>query len=133
MVAGSMTTDTLTLTDFLLARIAEDEAMAEKAGSFTPWTDVFQNDNYGHLTVQPSRVLAECKAKRQIVRLGPSECSGYADQDEFNWKHYPDPDYSGHCDGCSASESADSVWRSALRALASIYADHADFDEAWAL
>jgi len=57
----------MTITEFLLARIAEDEHEARKAGSFTPWDRTFDRDNYGQLLVQPSRVLAECEAKRQIV------------------------------------------------------------------
>jgi hypothetical protein len=49
-----MTTQTLTLTDFLLARIAEDEEAA-------PYVFAEQ--------YTPSRVLAECEAKRRIVDL----------------------------------------------------------------
>ena len=62
-----MTTTTQTLADWLLEQIAADEAAASRAGSFTPWTDTFQVDNCGHLTVQPDRVLAECESKRAII------------------------------------------------------------------
>lgn len=108
-----MTTSTLTLTDFLLARIAEDEAAAEKAGSFTPWDRDFQNDNYGHLTVQPSRVLATCKAHRAIVGLhssGAPMCS---------WTH-------------DSNDLHDDYICPTIRALASIYADHPDYRSEWA-
>jgi hypothetical protein len=51
------------LTDFLLARIAEDEAVAlrarDNAGSFGVG---------GHMVAwTPGRVLAECEAKRRII------------------------------------------------------------------
>lgn len=50
-----MTTATLTLTDFLLARIAEDEAAAQYSTAM--WASV----------PSTARVLAECGAKRRIV------------------------------------------------------------------
>jgi hypothetical protein len=49
-------TRTMTLTDFLLARIAEDEACADGL----EWDD-------GNPVHQTARVLAECEAKRRIV------------------------------------------------------------------
>lgn len=48
-----MTTQTLGLSEFLLARIAEDE---ERATRFLP-------------AAGPARVLAECAAKRRIVEM----------------------------------------------------------------
>lgn len=48
------------LTEFLLARIAEDEAAA-------------------HRMFRPARFLAECEAKRRIVELGPCRCSEHGD------------------------------------------------------
>jgi len=56
----------VTLTEFLLARIAEDEAAAERGGSHNGGGP-FANDNYGCLLIDPVRVLAECEAKRRIV------------------------------------------------------------------
>lgn len=100
-----------TLTDFLLARIAEDEAEARKAGSFTPWDRTFERDNYGHLLVQPARVLAECEAKRRIVDL----C-------EDNLR-----DLSAGGTGRRQFSSY------ALQILALPYADHPDFREEWRL
>lgn len=71
-----------TLTEFLLARIAEDEADARKAMP-GPWTsdggvyaghptnevvDYTYEDNADHIARwDPARVLAECDAKRRIV------------------------------------------------------------------
>lgn len=93
----------MTITEFLLARIAEDEAEAAKAGSFTPWDRPFERDDYGHLLVQPDRVLAECEAKRRIVDR-----------------------YSG-CDDCGAGDDP----CDALRFLALPYADHPDYRKEW--
>ena len=63
MEEGAAVTD---LTEFLLARIAEDEAVAER-GRRHNGRGTFENDNYGCLLVDPARILAECEAKRRIV------------------------------------------------------------------
>lgn len=133
----------MTITEFLLARIAEDEAVA-RAASPAPWSypgiesvaggtlydktrriaDVAYeqpSDHDGsvvrHLLVpeadangahiarhDPDRVLAECEAKRRIV----AEC---------------------------AASLADDIGPGefVLLELATIYADHHDFDPAWRL
>ncbi len=79
-----MTTPPTTLADFLLERIAEDEAAAREAtpGPWTAYGDgvvlggpeptpicrSVQPWNFAHLdTFGPARVLAECEAKRRIV------------------------------------------------------------------
>lgn len=51
----------MTLTEFLLARIAEDEDVAQMA-SPGPWK----------VRYSPARVLAECEAKREIVMCAQS-------------------------------------------------------------
>lgn len=67
------------LTEFLLARIAEDEAVArEAAGALVldpeadDWRDWYANEagTSGDpiVAVGPSRALAECEAKRRIVQ-----------------------------------------------------------------
>ena len=99
----------MTLTDFLLARIDDDEAAASRAGSFAPWSEPFQIDNYGHLTVQPDRVLADCEAKRQLVE---------------DWQMHAQQE------GPEARTVA-RVLLSALCVLAVPYADHPDYDESW--
>ena len=62
-------TKTLTLTEFLLARIAEDEAEARKAGPM--WRNEWSAEDVDvtlHIERHdPARVLAECEAKRRIV------------------------------------------------------------------
>lgn len=116
--------NTLTLTDFLLARLAEDEAVAR--GGISGQADPENGWGYGgfgspkaltphvgmiHEAAQaqhiirwhPARVLAEVAAKRRIVeRYAPVAESRLGFDDTL-------------CD------------------LASVYADHDDYDEEWAL
>lgn len=125
----------MTITEFLLARIQEDEAECAELVELYPH-DIHGTFWYGSgddidIRVGTTRALAECVAKRAIIAAGPSECGGYADQDSFGWKHYPDPDW-GHCDGCSAAESFDAGWKRNLQHLAAVYAHHADYDTTWA-
>jgi hypothetical protein len=53
-----MTTQTLTVTEFVLARIAEDEADADGIDRYRIYDDARWN---------PARVLAQCAAMRKIV------------------------------------------------------------------
>lgn len=98
----------MTLTEFLLDRIADDEAVARR-GSRHNAREVYANDNYGCLLVDPARVLAECEAKRRIVQL-----------------HGNDWNPRGKCQACDEVGPCDT-----LRALALPYADHGDFQEVW--
>lgn len=84
----------MTLTDFLTARIAEDEAMALNAEVSVSWHQRWAQDAYGGPATkvtpapewqpfQPARVLADIKAKLRILTLhtpitnmqGEQECS----------------------------------------------------------
>jgi len=100
----------MTIVEFLLARIADDEQAAERGRSH-PDRAAYANDNYGYLWVQPSRVLAECEAKRAIIQ-----------------HHLFD-----HLDGRHLCQDAmvEDDECDELRALAAIYSDHPDFDPAW--
>lgn len=128
----------MTLTEFLLARIAEDEAVARKAredadadghwvivnfpyeGSHAASYPVAADDvNRGdqpweiHATrYDPARVLAECEAKRRIVSRCDLIIRGR------------DVGMFGEGQRQDASDN--------LRALAAVYADHPDYDAAWA-
>ena len=118
------------LTEFLLARIAEDEVVARLAqsviaGTDGDWQDVTQPltlaktlagelwaQKYGYAYEHiarhdPARVLAECEAKRRIVEAHRKQVE---DDDPRAW--------------IVASQIA-------LRSLAAVYADHPDYDEAW--
>lgn len=128
----------MTLTDFLLARIAEDEAVAR--GAVDPqygtdeagrWTIVAiphegswprRPDDYGvsmdegddpwevHASRHhPARVLAECEANRRIV------------SNAVDLERVYTPDLMPIRD----------VYDTTLGLLALPYADHADYDEAW--
>lgn len=129
----------MTLTEFLLARIAEDEAVASAAlaaydspGGISAqwWTKAelagreLDAEDIGHIVRHdPARVLAECEAKRRIVELhepfvpysGPSKCVACADN--LDADHDGAPMVAWPCP--------------TVRALASVYAEHPDYDEAW--
>jgi hypothetical protein len=108
---------TETLTDFLLARIAEVEEGARSMQSVPPSAaDVVSlskvTTTHGmnppvvtrKVTYDPARVLAECEAKRRIVQ-------------EYDWAY--------------RQTSGDGLWI-ALRLLALPYADHPDYrEEEW--
>jgi hypothetical protein len=109
----------MTLTEFLLARIAEDEAwlavpMARRmiGGKMV---EVPMERLPAYVERDRSRWLAECEVKRLIIR----------------WATLPDDlqpqDWADEDDRATAI----SVGRSILRALASVYADHPDFQREW--
>lgn len=100
------------LVEFLLARIAEDEAVLNDAAarySPTPGTELgiflgdWGDDERWIVDYPPGRALAECVAKRRIVELHDDQTGG-------GW-----------------SAATDQV----LRLLALPYADHPDFREEW--
>lgn len=123
-----------TLTDFLLARITEDEETA-RAATGAPWaerdvsyepphakgTSNVEGDPWTVASVvnttdalhiarwDPTRVLAECEAKRRIVEE-------FAKHDQRN----------------SLEEQAWQAWHLILRTLAKVYSDHPDYDPTWA-
>lgn len=124
----------MTLTEFLLARIAEDGADARavvdadyasySASWSQPWSgEVDTGDGLiaavgdrnvaAHIARwDPARVLAECEAKRRIV----AEC-----------------DSTFHMNTPPASTNSEAVWvaEAVLQLLARPYASHPDFNPAW--
>jgi hypothetical protein len=114
----------MTITEFLLARIAEDEQRAASAGHGCGY--LLHEHNAGWVEVDlpaehnvrpsyelrfirehsPDRVLAECEAKRRIVADRPLPIGHF-------W------------DGQRAQHD------NALRFLASVYADHPDYRDEW--
>lgn len=105
-----------TLTDFLLARIAEDEAVAREArGAGEPRPFAMQVDNDSRVSVilvHSARVLAECEAKRRIVE---------------QFKAAEDLEGNLDYDTRGAFETAEL----AVSYLAQVYADHPDYVPAW--
>ncbi len=126
----------MTIADFLLARIAEDEAVAHEAAGIrgrtrfvpgrepeVPDLSLWANDDVlGGATVSigPERVLSECEAKRRLVELH-----------EDNWSDIPEMALES-CTTCGLPGEYDVPWPCpTIRALAAVYADHPDYDEAW--
>lgn len=113
----------MTITEFLLARIEEDEHTARQGdhrdvGNDIGWWSMSEGDV---LHIGTDRVLAECKVKRLIIEMHPPTQSDLAKNRKFG-------------NGPSAPESIPVVsydWE--LMALASVYADHPDYDAAWAV
>jgi hypothetical protein len=133
-----METVTMTLTEWLLTQIAEDEAVAS-AVAIAPW-----HSNGGHFVENhtwiaevdcpedavhiarhdPARVLAECEAKRAIVEAHPIR-AGWEDAD-MN-------DRGAGCETCGHSEEYSDTGGACetLRILATVYSDHPDYREEW--
>lgn len=132
----------MTLTEFLLARIAEDEAWAKALmgerwfqgsssrrdmpkrglylrGGETHLVDLWDANASAHIARHdPARVLAECEAKRRIVHQhGAGE--GHECPDGFMDSAETDP-HTGWENDCQT-----------LKFLALPYADHPDYREEW--
>jgi hypothetical protein len=130
-----MTTQTLTITEFLLARIAEDEESAnERVVGDSPFgeevwfsegriyadrgkidvTEQWHEWVQAHpLSERSKRTLAECDAKRRIVA-------------DLRHMEFNDPLRRG--DYWRGQKDAA---RNAAVAIASVYADHPDYREEW--
>ena len=105
-----------TLTDFLLARIAEDE---ENAGRFV---DILPEDT---MTPLFRRILAECEAKRRIVEEhGPEEVASL-ERGSFGKAFVV-------CRRCQTMAGQVVAPCHTLRHLAAVYADHPDYQTEWA-
>lgn len=120
----------MTITEFLLARIAEDESVANAAhresmrGNAGPgfvrsrvaWA-AQAKDVRGHELIEritPARVLAECEAKRRIVDHFTSSAPGGDGEAETYW-----------------FEGFRSAMEFVLWKMAQPYADHPDYREEW--
>jgi hypothetical protein len=108
------------LSDFLLARIAEDANYAEHAkwamqGEWFTMADDKVDEFVRHMA--PARVLAEVEAKRRIVEAHVAGPTGW---------HEDDGEPVRYCHHCHRESPC-----LTLRALAALYADHPDYCEAW--
>jgi hypothetical protein len=115
-----MTTATMTLVDFLEARLAEDKAWAREyrdAGVYG--IGVAKDGGSFRLPVlcDPARVLREVEAKRRIIE------AAWADHVRIE----------GEWESCQSQEqmAAKDDVPDTLRALASVYDSHPDFREEW--
>ena len=102
--SGVSDTRTMTVAEFLRARLDEDEADA-RAITEGSWEDATLHGDHV-LRWSPARVLAECEAKRRIV--------------EFL---RPDP--------AMPVDSGRFVAAGVLTLLAAVYSGHPDYDEEW--
>jgi len=111
----------VTLTEFLTARLNEDEARAT-AAEFRGYQSLDGEappSGPDRVLTTPARLLAEVEAKRQLVHLA-YEATGL-DMDK---------DLDRELDARQVS-GIEFVGERMLRALALPYADHPDYDEAW--
>jgi hypothetical protein len=110
-----------TLTEFLLARIAADAAVARSLIAEGPWNEFHagdrsgptRDDEYSALHIGAGRVLAECEAKRRIVEgaaqtKAESDAAGHTGLFERVW-----------------------TYETVLRHLAAVYAEHPDYRDEW--
>lgn len=122
------------ITEFLEARIAEDEAMAQAVVATvapdawenpTKWGNFFPQDVVFWDTQTPYRVLAECKAKRAILEEhGPVE--------DRNWMGGEAHDHLW-CGSCGSIDDSPVPFPcETLKAIAAVYADHRDYRQEWA-
>lgn len=103
------------LTDFLLARITEDEDRLVHEYDCDRFNTYGYGTRLGDCDCAAQRhLLAECEAKRWIVRDATSQLAGR------------------HIEGAQ-SDGDDGPWMAdhVLRLLALPYADHPDYREAW--
>lgn len=130
-------TKTLTLTEFLLARIADDEAVAERLrfkNEGDPWgwqphAYRLETCDKRRVDYTPARVVAECDAKRRILD---------ALEDERQRKDIYNRDFDLGLlttDGdLRARISCNARWAGlevAVRALVTVYVDHPDYRAEW--
>lgn len=150
-----------TLSEFLLARIAEDEALARAAAAdaATPWRATYgrqvEQARAGFLVTpedersypseppdevalhiarhDPDRVLAECEAKRALVTMHYLMDGGAPDT-----YPYVSTGYGGEerivypgCVICDGDAFPRRHGCDTIRHLAVPYADHPDYDEGW--
>ena len=117
----------MTLSEFLLARITEEETIArENRGPEAAHTAACRYDQIAFLNgckcEIPSRVLAECEAKRRIVAIAFEHMETIDAQ--WGCGHSADQIWAGHCPD---SPDDDGI----LQALALPHVDHPDYRAEW--
>ena len=115
------------LSDFILQRIDEDEAVALGVRT-SPWDELaFHDQASGDLPHivrhNPTRVLAECEAKRRIIADLQRAESWITTRDERaeSWIPRRDEQAMGRINAL----------RFVLKDLAAPHADHPDYQESW--
>jgi hypothetical protein len=123
------------LSEFLLARIADDEALVREAIQQNWAWRTPSGAVVADRSTFPARVLAECEAKRRIVGY----CTPDDDAGQVLLRAFADPTV----DGAALAQAEpffrvfgaqmDEAMTDVLKMLAMPYADHPDYDTAWAL
>jgi hypothetical protein len=108
-----------TITEFLEARIDEDEARASSGWS-SFGVSRWETDNYGRDFLTPSAVRAECAAKRAIIELAEQSSEVEQEFDDYEWQG-------------TVNRSEPLVGDAILFALAAVYKDHPGYRQDWAL
>ena len=117
----------MTLSEFLLARIAEDETIArENTWPEAAHTSACRYDQIELLTgckcKIPSRVLAECEAKRRIVAIALEHME--TTDGQWGCGHSADRKRTGDCHDSLHDDGI-------LQALALPHVDHPDYHAKW--
>ena len=106
----------MNIAEFLEARIAEDEAAIIRLGDVlhSPRTQLYVNDAWVSSPIRKGRLLAECAAKRAIIKVS---------EDVERMDYQISNEWGGDIDG-----TAELI----LRNLAAVYSDHPDYQQEWA-
>lgn len=110
--------DTMRLTDFLAARMDEEEAMAVHAKQFRQVLPEDIAPDVGAIIMDPDRFLDEVNAKRSMITRARTYASAVADQERRG-------------DDTSLMLPRWSEWDMAMRYLGRIYAKHPDYRKEW--
>jgi hypothetical protein len=125
------------IAEFLLARIAEDEAVARAAlressyewsdNAFTEAVELAQGEGAVEVATahiarwDPARVLAECEAKRRIIHACTHEVENWVTVRPGVRQNMP----------VRVPWGDDDLYEDALRLLALPFADHAAYQQEW--
>ena len=100
----------MTIIEFLEARIAEDEAEARKYQQYEK--DVWETAGWW----EPTRVLAECTAKRAIIEQAQNATEAEKEYDDYEWQG-------------TVSRSEPWTGDAILLSLTAVYKDHPDYQQ----
>jgi len=119
----------MTLVDFLDARLAEDELTANTAIEGPPdWHAIYSyrdvKDGEGHYVILADRHSPTVGQAAHIARHSPARVLRHCEAVRALMAEFLRLEALGDLPGRSATEEA-------LKRLASVYSDHADFDQNW--
>ena len=113
----------MTITEFLLARISEDEATASLLSKgdagHSPGTEVYTGTEWVTTPLTTDRLLAECKAKRAIIERA------------IEIHDMIDGEWGGGHEVSKEGWQDDNPGTEVVQALAAVYADHSEYRQEW--